>query len=227
MQTVIEEVSALKNIRLWFKKVDTAKYISHLDLQRCMARAIHKAKLPFWYTEGFNPHVFLTISMPISLGYTGLRESMDVKLLDDDMPYDEIIEKMNAGLPLDIRIYEITELVMKPGEIAFSEYNISIEPSDKEKFLAKVNSFLAKDEIIVNKKSKKGMLQVDIKPNFADMKISSSDDVVKFNVILPSSTKGGINPRLFFDALAEYCEEELFPQVSRINCYNEKMQEFR
>lgn len=81
----------MKTIRIWFKKQRTAKYISHLDMVRLMERAIHKAKLPFWYTEGFNPHVFLTINMPISLGYTGLRESMDVKLLEDDLPFSEII----------------------------------------------------------------------------------------------------------------------------------------
>ena len=47
-----------KDVRVWFSKTGTARYISHLDLNRCMSRAFHKAKLPLWYTEGFNPHVF-------------------------------------------------------------------------------------------------------------------------------------------------------------------------
>ena len=42
-----------------------------------MSRAFHKAKLPLWYTEGFNPHVFLTFAAPLSLGFEGRRESMD------------------------------------------------------------------------------------------------------------------------------------------------------
>ena len=36
-----------------------------------MSRAFHKAKLPLWYTEGFNPHVFLTFAAPLSLGFEG------------------------------------------------------------------------------------------------------------------------------------------------------------
>ena len=73
----------MRNVRVWFKKEGTAKYISHLDLNRNMLRIIHMAKLPIWYTEGFNPHPFITFALPLSLGFSGLRESMDFKLLDD------------------------------------------------------------------------------------------------------------------------------------------------
>ena len=58
----------MKSTRIWFHKFGTAKYISHLDLNRCVARAFHKAKLPMWYTEGFNPHAFVTFALPLSLG---------------------------------------------------------------------------------------------------------------------------------------------------------------
>lgn len=217
----------MKNIRIWFKKVDTAKYISHLDLSRCMARAIHKAKLPFWYTEGFNPHVFLTITMPISLGYSGLRESMDVKLVDEDMPYSEIIDKLNAGLPLDIRAYEITEVFMKPGEVMFSSYDIRIDSDDPSALEAEFRSLLSQESILVDKKSKKGMKEVDIKPDFADTVISTDDRGVMLQVMLPSSVYGGINPRLLFDAYRKAYGKELFAEVTRTNCYNEKKQIFR
>ena len=216
----------MKNIRIWFKKVDTAKYISHLDLSRCMARAIHKAKLPFWYTEGFNPHVFLTITMPISLGYSGLRESMDVKLLDENMPYSEIIEKLNAGLPLDIRAYEITEMVMKPGEVMFSSYDIRIDSADPQVLEKEFKDLIASETILVDKKTKKGMKEIDIKPDFANAVISSDDRGVLLKVTLPSSVYGSINPRLLFEAYTKAYGKELFAEVTRTNCYNEKMQVF-
>ena len=77
-----------------------------------MSRAFHKAKLPLWYTEGFNPHVFLTFAAPLSLGFEGRHESMDIRLIED-MPYPELIEKLNAGLPHDIRVWAVTEPEMK------------------------------------------------------------------------------------------------------------------
>lgn len=42
-------------IRTVYEKRDRAKYISHLDLNRCMQRTFRRAKLPIWYSEGFNP----------------------------------------------------------------------------------------------------------------------------------------------------------------------------
>ena len=95
---VSKEESALKTVRVWFeKKGYPPRYISHLDLNRCMSRAFHKTKLPLWYTQGFHPHVFLTITMPLSLGMIGLRESMDIRLTEE-MAGEEIIRRLNTAL---------------------------------------------------------------------------------------------------------------------------------
>ncbi|MBQ2357606.1 MAG: DUF2344 domain-containing protein, partial [Ruminococcus sp.] len=45
----------MKNVRIWFKKDFECRYISHLDLNRTMLRALHKSRIPIWHTEGFNP----------------------------------------------------------------------------------------------------------------------------------------------------------------------------
>ena len=118
-----------KDVRVWFSKTGTARYISHLDLNRCMSRAFHKAKLPLWYTEGFNPHVFLTFAAPLSLGFEGRRESMDIRLIEE-IPYAELIEKLNAGLPHDIRVYAVTEPEMKGNDVANAEYVLRVETEE-------------------------------------------------------------------------------------------------
>ncbi|MFI3205717.1 MAG: TIGR03936 family radical SAM-associated protein [Clostridia bacterium] len=215
----------MKNLRIWFKKEDTAKFISHLDMCRLMERAIHKARLPFWYTEGFNPHVFLTINMPISLGYTGLKESMDVKLEDDNFPLEKIILGLNAGLPKDVRIFKVTEFKQKPGAIGFSEYKITIEKQDGLGDC--LQELLKKDALIVSKKTKKGMKEIDIKDDFKDMKITENEKVFIFSLILKSTNLGSINPRLFFDLLEEKFGKRLYPQTARINLFDKDMKEFR
>ena len=37
-----------------------------------MIRTIRRAGIPIWYTEGFNPHPFMTFAMPLSLGTSGM-----------------------------------------------------------------------------------------------------------------------------------------------------------
>ena len=44
-------------VRMRFMKTGRAKYISHLDLIRCLQRAVCRAKLPAAYSEGFHPHM--------------------------------------------------------------------------------------------------------------------------------------------------------------------------
>ena len=56
------------DVRLWFQKCGDARYISHLDLSRCMQRALKRSGLPIWYTEGFNPHAYVTFALPLSMG---------------------------------------------------------------------------------------------------------------------------------------------------------------
>lgn len=191
---------------------------------RLMQRAIHKAKLPFWYTEGFNPHVFLTINMPISLGYTGLRESLDVKILDDDMPFSEVISKLNSGLPEDIQVFEITEMILKPGAIAFSQYEITLDKTDA--LVDATKKLISQPSIIVSKKTKKGFKDIDIKADFENMDMSENENQIVFKAILKSSNQGSINPRLFFDVLSEQYGEKLYPQIARINCFDENMKVF-
>ena len=42
-------------IRLRFSKTGRAKYIGHLDVNRVMSRALRRAGIPLWFTEGYNP----------------------------------------------------------------------------------------------------------------------------------------------------------------------------
>jgi radical SAM-linked protein len=108
VQQNIKEACALKNVRVWFKKQDECIYISHLDLNRCVLRALHKSQLPIWHTEGFNPHPFATFALPLSLGFVGERESMDIRLLDEEYPLANIVTELNKCLPKGIKVYDAT-----------------------------------------------------------------------------------------------------------------------
>ena len=104
----------LKTVRIRFSKTGRAKYISHLDLNRAMIRALRRAEIPLWYTEGFNRHPYVTFAAPLSLGYEGLRECMDFRL-EEDMPMEELVSRLNAVMPEGLTVLEADEARMKPG----------------------------------------------------------------------------------------------------------------
>ena len=214
-----------KDVRVWFSKTGTARYISHLDLNRCMSRAFHKAKLPLWYTEGFNPHVFLTFAAPLSLGFESRKEAMDIRLIED-MPYPELIEKLNAGLPHDIRAYAVTEPEMKAGDIMFAEYILRLETDDPNWVQKQLESVLAQPEIPVEKHAKKGVKIVDIRPYFEKMTFVPEEGTLTMTVTLPAGNQGGINPMLFFDAAEKALSESFLVRVERTKLMDEKFREF-
>ena len=86
-----------KVVRLKFCKVGTLQYISHLDLQRTFNRILVRACIPVWYTQGFNPHIKLVFSTPLSVGSESVCEYLDIKL-SRDMTLDEIKERLNGNI---------------------------------------------------------------------------------------------------------------------------------
>ena len=69
-------------IRFRMKKMGSLQYISHLDLVRTMHKVIVRAKLPLWYTEGFNPKPKMVFAAPLSIGTESECEFMDIRLND-------------------------------------------------------------------------------------------------------------------------------------------------
>ena len=73
----------MHNIRVFYNKTQRAKYISHLDINRCMQRALKRSGLPVWYTEGFHTHIYVTFALPTPLGFESMYEAMDFRLIEE------------------------------------------------------------------------------------------------------------------------------------------------
>ncbi len=178
------------NTRVFFSKMDRAKYISHLDLNHCVQRAMRRSRLPIWQTEGYNPHTYVAFMLPLSLGQEGVCEAMDFRLTEDVAP-EEVMRKLNDSLPPDIRVISVTAPNYKNTDIASAEYRIESDV-DIEKF----REFTASEQILTEKKTKKGVSTVDLKPLISELVIA--DDAI--TLCLPAGNDFNINPSLLFDA---------------------------
>ena len=127
----------MREIRLRFSKTGQAKYISHLDTNRVFSRAFARAKLNLWFTQGFNPHPYMSFSLPLSLGVESLCENVDIRILDD-ISNDEVKKRVNDALPLGIRILDVYDDFMDCHEIVYSDYVYKFEFLDNEKALKKI-----------------------------------------------------------------------------------------
>ena len=199
------------NTRAFFSKTGRAKYISHLDLSSVIIRAMKRTRLPIWQTEGFNPRTYVTFMLPLSLGQEGLHEAMDFRLTED-VPYSEVKERLNAALPADIRVTEITVPKDKNTDITAARYRIE-SSADPEKLRA----LCEKEQINVEKRTKKGSTIVDLKPLMSDVML----DGEVLEVTLPAGNSFNINPALIFEAYAaEFGERVKRLKIVRTNIFS-------
>ena len=208
----IAEVSTVDriNIRATFSKLDRAKYISHLDLNRTMQRALKRAGIPVWYTEGFNPHAYIMFPLALSLGVESKCEIMDIGITEE-ISFDEIKKRLNDVLPEGLKIYNVALQEKKHTEIAFSEYRISLcSEYNSTEFSEKFDDFLNLEKIEIEKKTKKkGISLIDIKPYINLISKSIIGDTLTIELRLPAGTQTNINPSLVLDAFEAYIEKPL------------------
>lgn len=196
----------LLRLRATFEKTGRAKYISHLDLNRCMLRIFRRSKLPVWYTEGFNPHPYYSFALALSLGFESNCEIMDFNITDDEMSLDEIKDRLNAVMPEGMSIVAIALQQKKITAISKAEYEIDLSSDNSDKLYTAVCELLDSDEILAEKKTKKGIKTVNIKPDMELMNCASGENSVKITLRLPAGTQTNYNPTLLLEALKNCCD---------------------
>lgn len=221
----------MREVRLVFSKTDRCKYISHLDINRCISRALSRAQIPLWYTEGFNPHPYMSFSLPLSLGVESLCESVDLRITGD-ITDEEIKNRLNAVLPTGIKIQRVYEDFRDCSEIAFSDYVYKIEFKDNETALSKIKEVFSSDCIMALKKGKQGrrkiLKETDIKPYIDRYSLSVRDGAVVLNIRLAAGPDKNLNPSLFFDTIIRLIDTDFeWKSISRIALLDKNYKEFR
>lgn len=189
----------MNKIRAVFSKTGRAKYISHLDLNRCMQRAFKRSGLPVWYTEGFNPHIYITFALPLSLGYESGCEIMDFSLTEE-VPEEKILSALNAAVPDGLSILKVYTPETKHTDIAFAEYEI-VFSGEPESVAKSFHHFMESDRISVMKKTKRGgVKEIDLKPDTEVLSLGIKNGSFTAVLRLPAGNEKNINPSLLTDA---------------------------
>lgn len=202
----------MKNVRIFYEKKGRMKFVSHLDMNRFMARLIAKSKIPVWYTEGFNQHVYMNFAVPLSLGFEGLYEIMDIRLTDDNYSLEACLNALNSVCPEDIKFTAAAEPVLKTKEIGFAEFKLSLN-NFTETDRQKLTDFLNKPSILCQKVGKKGKVkEIDIIPKIR----SFGFDRDILTLCLVAGSEDNLNPTLVMQTFFEQTETEpVFYSVTR------------
>ncbi|NCB05536.1 MAG: DUF2344 domain-containing protein [Clostridia bacterium] len=195
--------------RLLFEKSGAASYISHLDLMQAIQRSMCRAKLPVRYSEGFNPHIKLSILVPLSTGFGSRCELCDFELLEQMEP-NELISRMNKAFPSGIRALAVCGTERSVAAVAWCGYEIVWNEGDA----AAANAAFSGPPLLVEKRSKRGTKEIAVQDYVRAIEFEQHAD----KLICRATLKAGDDPLnpiyitgalqqagvLSVDAVAEY-----------------------
>ena len=190
-------------LRIRFKKLGRLQYISHLDLVRTMSKILVRAKLPMWYTEGFNPKPKMIFAAPLSIGAESMCEFMDVRLVKK-LPPSEVIEILNKNMTEEMQVLEAYYPEGKFTDLKWLSYTIVImSDAITSEVATACDTALAADEMKISKKTKSGETIVDIRPMIKSVSAVYDSGKIRLSCTLSADSQSFLNPEYVVKYLKE------------------------
>ncbi len=221
-------------VRLKFRKTGSLQYVSHLDLVRTMNKIIVRAKLPLYYSEGFNPKPKMVFAAPLSIGTESLAEYMDLRLSEYVDP-ELVMKRLNSNMTEEMQITEAYYPDSKFTDLKWMTYSISIKTSGANlEYAKRCEDILLSDVVEVLKNTKSGEKNVDIRPLIKSVTSDYDGEYMLFRAVLSADQSTFLNPELIIKVLRDkagvlsgYDLTEEYYSIMRLSAHNADMTEFR
>ena len=154
---------------LQFQKGDIVRHLGLLDLQRTMQRALRRSGLPIAYSNGFNPHIVMSFASALSSGIPGDAELLDVSL-SGEATAEACMAAMNRVLPPALAGFPRADggRSFSEGQRGAASGRIQNYADGRAGALSgrrwQFRTFLAQDEIMALRKTKRAETMVNIRP---------------------------------------------------------------
>jgi radical SAM family uncharacterized protein/radical SAM-linked protein len=115
-----------RRYRFTFTKLGDARYLSHRQVMDALERALRAARVPVRYTEGYNPHIRLSMGPALGVGHEGEAELFEVDCISQVRR--QHVTAINRLLPACIEVTDAAPLIQGAPSlgkmVAASRYRI-------------------------------------------------------------------------------------------------------
>lgn len=200
------------------------KFVSHLDMNRFMTRLVNKAKIPIWFTEGFNQHAYFNFAVPLTLGYEGEYEVLDLRIIDENYTNEQLLADLNDTSVPGIEFWAAEEPILKMKELRFAEFEVLFDGLDANA-TNKIRDFFAQDSIITQKTTKKGGTKdIDIAPLINKAELCGN----MLTLILTAGNENNLNPSLVLSTMFKNVGiDPIYYTVVRTMIYDGELKPFK
>ena len=219
-------------LRILFSKRGTAVWSSHLDLMRALHRSFRRAGLMLKHSQGYSPHPELSILLPLSVGVSSLCEIAEFALAEgSEAAPAEIAARLGPVLPAGVTLLDCYEGGRKAGKLQWLRARLELcyDGGVPDGAAAAIAALLARPSLAVEKHSKKGPVEVDIRPMYRDDVLTQADESTLLLEALCSAQNPTLNPLLLAAAVETYLPEWKpdFVRCERLEVYDDTGAVFR
>ncbi|HNX92329.1 MAG TPA: TIGR03936 family radical SAM-associated protein [Syntrophomonas sp.] len=171
-------------LRVEYSAGPELKFLANLDMMHLMERALRRAGIPYHLSEGFNPHIRLSMGTILPVGVWGKHEYFDLDL--EEMDQQDFISGMNEVLPAALTITDCQQIednapsLMKI--INAAEYTFVISAGNDLQAL--INGILNQDSLLVQSRGKNKNVQKDLRPGLYQMNITTAEEYDMLSVMV-------------------------------------------
>lgn len=208
-------------LRVEYAVYNEAVFLSHLEMVRSFERAFRRAEIPIAFSEGFNPHLKLSIAAPLPVGIGGEHEYLEVEL-QTKLKGEEFKEKVNEVLPEGMKIINVRYIAtpVKPlmAVINAASYHVELdaEKVDQNKLRDSIKDFLGEESVIVTRHTQKGTKPIDVRKGAYELKTSFSVLDIDLEMLLAMGNDGNIRPEEVVRALFAGIDEDYSDAIVHI-----------
>jgi radical SAM-linked protein len=240
--------------RIKLTKTGILRYFSHLDWQNTFFKSVARSGLNVAFSQGFNPSMKISLGVALPLFAQSECEFVDIELTEKITP-TKLKQKLEKVLPEQSKIVSVREIPKAAPAIdhtvAWAEYRVALPRMVVRDAVGKAQSHLPlynfddllyntdkvlnSDEIFIEKKNKKGLIQkINIKPS---IKSYEAKDKCLF-IVLKTGQGGrciGISderheqgndvPALRADVLMNVIAPDVIFDITRTRFFDQEMRE--
>jgi len=188
-------------LRVEYRVGPELRFLANLDMLHTIERALRRARIPYALSEGFNPHIKLSLGTVLPVGLWGEREYFDLELMAD-MSGEEFVKRLNPVLPSGLMALQAVNIPPSAPSLMSvvnaASYAFKVKKLD-EAVLDQLQVLMHRPELLVASRGKKKNRIKDLKPGLYKITMMTHDqfDIIKIWV----STGQPVNVR--FDELIE------------------------
>ncbi|TWH72105.1 radical SAM-linked protein [Modestobacter roseus] len=181
----------MQKLRLRYTKRGPLRFASHRDLARALERALRRAGVPMAFSAGFSPHPKISYMGAAPTGAASEAEYVEIGLSQRRDP-EQVRAALDASLPPGIDVLECVEAGEGTGSLAdrldATRWRVDLAGVTPEQLSAAVAELLARDTLMVAKRTKNGTKDVDVRPAIVRASVAGDTGCAILQVVVRQLT---------------------------------------